>query len=52
MSELLGWLKIHDLRKRSRLTGSTIPNQWRMVSSPVTEEYGHAGSSECCPDAP
>ena len=51
MSELLGWLKIHDLRKRSRLFRSTMPNQWHMVSSPVTEEYDHAGSSECCPDA-
>jgi hypothetical protein len=52
MSELLGWLKIHDLLERSRLFGSTMPNQWHMLSSPVTEEYDHAGSSECCPDAP
>ncbi len=47
MSELLGWLKINDLRNGSRLVRSTMPNQWQMLSSSVTEEYDHAGSSEC-----
>ena len=28
-----------------------MPNQWHMLSSSVTEEYDHAGSSECYPDA-
>jgi integrase len=42
-------LKIHDLRKRSRLVGSRMPIQWHMLSSSVTEEYDHAGSSKCCP---
>jgi hypothetical protein len=43
MSELLGRLKIN--------VRSTMPNQWPMLSSSVTEEYDHAGSSECDPDA-
>jgi hypothetical protein len=51
MCELLGWLKIHDLRKRSRLVGSTMPNHWHMLSSSVTEEDDHAGTSEYFPDA-
>ena len=24
-----------------------MPNQWHMFSSSVTEEYDHAGASEC-----
>src|ERR1700730_7629051 len=51
MSDFLGSLKIHDLRKGSRLVGSTMPNQWHMLSSPVTEEYDHAGSVECAPES-
>ena len=51
MCELLGWLKIHDLRKRSRSVGLALPTQWHMLSSSVTEEYDHAGTSECYPDA-
>ena len=51
MSELVGWLKIHYLRERSRLVRSRMPNQWHMLSSSVTEEYDHAESSKCCPDA-
>jgi len=47
MSELLGWLKINDLRNGSRFVRSTMPIQWQMLSSSVTEEYDHAGSSEC-----
>jgi hypothetical protein len=38
-------LKIHDFRK----VGSTMPNQWHMLSSSVTEEYDHAGSRERYP---
>jgi hypothetical protein len=49
MSELLGWLKINDLRNGSRLVRSTMPNQWQLSSS--LTEYDHAGSSECDPDA-
>ena len=47
MSEFLGGLKIHYLRERSRLVGSTTPKQWHILSSSVTEGYDHAGSSEC-----
>jgi hypothetical protein len=52
MREHLGCLKIHILRKRSTLVRSTMPHQWHMLSSSVTEEYDHAESSECHPDAP
>jgi hypothetical protein len=51
MSKLLGGLKIHDLGRGSRLVGSTMPHQWHTLSSSVTEEYDHAGSGECDPDA-
>src|SRR5258708_23124038 len=45
--------RAHDTRlpERSRLVGSAMPNQWHMLSSSVTEEYDHAGSSECDPRA-
>jgi hypothetical protein len=46
MSKLLGGLKTHDLRKRSRLVGSRKSRQWHMLSWSVTEEYDHAGSNE------
>jgi hypothetical protein len=45
----LGWLKILDLGIGSRLVRSTMLHQWHMLSSSVTEEYDHAGSSECYP---
>jgi len=45
----LGWLKIPDLGIGSRLVRSTMLYQWHMLSSSVTEEYDHAGSSECYP---
>jgi len=28
-----------------------MPHQWLMLSSSITEEYDHAGKSECCTDA-
>jgi hypothetical protein len=46
-----GWLKLHDSSIGSGLVGSTMPHQWHMLSSSVTEEYDHAGSSEFDPDA-
>src|ERR1700694_2724478 len=51
MREHFGWFKIHDLHKTSTLIRSAISHQWHMLRSSVTEEYDHAGSSECYPDA-
>lgn len=45
----LGCLKIPDLCLASTLVRSTVLRQWHMLPSSVSEEYDHAGSSECYP---
>ena len=52
MREHLGWLKIHDLRKKSRLVASReVPPVAHALLPCNRGEYDHAGSNECHLDA-